>query len=100
MYINLKANPNYEGVKVLDGNSYKLRVHWNTNTEKWYMNIIGISNDVEINGMALLCGKDLLTPYGYTELGQLWMVDNKNADEDPNYDDIGTRFTCEYTPVS
>lgn len=97
--INLKVRPYYSGVKVLDGNSYKLKVRWNTYTEKWYLDIKGLTNDVEINGIALLGGKDLLAPYGYRELGQLWIVDNQHADADPNYDDIGGRFTLEYTPI-
>ncbi|MCP4537155.1 MAG: hypothetical protein GY832_08400, partial [Chloroflexi bacterium] len=90
--INLRQNAYYEGTKVLDGNSYRLTVHWNTTTEKWYMDVEGLNNTVDIKGIALLCGKDLLSPYGYIELGQLWMVDNSNANEDPNYDDLIGRW--------
>lgn len=98
--INLKKKPYYNGTKTLDGNAYKFRFRWNVRTEKWYMDIEGLTNDVDIKGVALLGGKNLLAPFGYLELGELWMVDNQNANEDPNYDDIGGRFTLEYTPVS
>jgi len=97
--ISVRANPYYRGTKALDGNTYTLTVRWNTHTEKWHMDLVGATNDVEIRGVALVGGKDLLAPYGYRNLGELWMVDNSGADEDPNFTDMGGRFTLEYTPV-
>jgi len=98
--INVKTNPYYRGVKSLDGSKYTLRFRWNETTEKWYMEIKGDNNDVHTAGIALLPGKDLLLQHGYIELGQLWVVDNSGANEDPNYDDFGGRWTLEYTPAA
>jgi hypothetical protein len=98
--INLRVRPYYRGTKTLDNNSYNLSIHWNVNTSKWYLDIVGITNDVSIKGMAILAGKNLLAPYGYYELGELWVIDNSGANEDPNYADIGVRFTLEYTPLT
>jgi hypothetical protein len=98
--INLRVRPYYRGTKTLDSNNYNLYIHWNTNTEKWYLDLEGITNEVAIRGIALLGGKDLLAPFGYNELGSLWVVDNSGKNEDPNYADIGTRFTLEYTPLT
>jgi hypothetical protein len=97
--IALLANSYYNGTKTLDGNAYYLRFHWNTYTAKWYMDLQGLNNDVDIKGMALLTGKNLLNAYGEYELGELWVVDNQGANEDPNFDDIGSRWTLEYTPL-
>jgi hypothetical protein len=58
-----------------------------------------VNNEVEINGIALLPGKDLFAPYGYYQLGQLWVIDNYQANENPDYIDFGSRWTLEYTPV-
>ncbi len=98
--INVRNNAYYEGTKALDGNMYKLGFYWNTTTEKWYLNLEGFNNDIEINGIALVTGKDLLAPYGYIELGQLWVVDNSGVNEDPNFDDFGSRWTLEYTTIT
>ena len=98
--INVRQNSYYEGVKSMDGNTYRLTFHWNTETEAWYMSIKGLNNTVEVNGIALRCGKDLFAKHGYVELGQLWVVDNLGSNEDPNYDDFGSRWTLEYTPVA
>lgn len=98
--ISIKVNPYYNGTKSLDGNKYKLSIKWNLTTEKWYLNIKGFNNDVEINGIALLPGKDLFAPHGWVELGQLWVIDNSGANEDPNYDEMGSRWTLEYTTIS
>lgn len=97
--IKLKVNPYYSGTKELDGNVYKLKLRWNMHTEIWYLDLTGLTNDVDIKGIALLPGKDLLASHGYYQLGQLWVIDNQGANENPNYDDIGTRFTLEYTAV-
>ena len=98
--ISVATNPYYVGTKTLDGNNYTLLIQWNLETEKWYLHLNGLSNDVAINGIALLTGKNLLAPYGYRELGELWVVDNSGANEDPNYDDFGSRWTLEYTTIS
>lgn len=98
--INLSRSPYYEGTKALDGNTYKFRIRWNIYTAKWYLSTKGVSNDIEINGVALLVGKDLWGPYGERELGELRVIDNSGANEDPTYDGIGTRWTLEYTPLS
>ena len=103
MTIRIKtfANPYYKGTIALENVNYILQVHWNLTTEKWYLNIRGLSNDVIINGLALLPGKDLLAPFGYSgQLGELWVVDQTEGDENPTYDDMGTRWTLEYTPLT
>jgi len=97
--IGMTPNPYYTGTKVLDGNTYLLTVRWNTYNLKWYMDITGLTNTVDINGIALLPGFDLFEKYGYSELGSLNVVDNSGANEDPNFDDMGGRFTVEYTPL-
>lgn len=96
--IHVKVKPYYRGRKTLDGAEYLFTFRWNIETQKWYMDIKGTSNDVDLKGKALLCGKDLLAPHGYHQLGELWVIDNGGVNEDPNYDDFGTRWTLEYTP--
>lgn len=98
--INVRSNPYYRGSKALDGNTYTLTVRWNTYTEQWYMDLEGATNDVAIKGVALVGGKDLLASFGYRELGALWVIDNSGANENPNFADMGGRFTLEYTPVN
>ena len=97
--INCKANPYYNGTKSLDGNSYFLQFHWNTYTSKWYFDIEGQNNDVDVKGIAILPGKDLFAAFGEYQLGTLFLIDNQGANEAPNFDDIGSRFTLEYTPL-
>lgn len=99
MNINVKNKSYYSGTKVLDGNTYNLTFRWNVYTAKWYIDIDGVSNDISLSGIALLCGKNLLASHGHVELGQLWVVDNSGAGEDPTFDEMGGRFTVEYTPV-
>lgn len=89
----------FSGTKIMDGNTYRLTFRWNTNTEKWYVDIEGISNSVSVTGKAVMCGKDLLKQHGYSELGELWLIDNLEMDEDPDFDSLGGRHTLEYYPI-
>lgn len=98
--IRVAQSPYYTGTVTLDGYIYQLKISWNLETEKWYMNMEGLNNSVNIKGVALLPGKDLLAPYGLHQLGELWVVDNSGASEDPNYNDFGSRWTLEYTTLS
>jgi len=99
--INVRTNPYYKGPKALDGNLYELRIKWNKYTEKWYMDIEGQNNDVDICGIALLPGKDLLAPFGYADiLGELWLYDNSDAEDNPTYEEMGSRWTLEYIPLA
>lgn len=98
--INVRQKPWYEGPKALDGNTYRFTISWNLETEKWYMDLKGLNNTVEVNGIALLPGKNLLAPYGFYQLGELWVIDNSGANEDPDYDQFGSRWTLEYTPLA
>lgn len=101
--IPLRDKSYYTGTKTLDGYNYRFTIWWNERTEKWYFNLKGINNpNVEHNGIAMLPGRDMLQDFGHAELGQLWVIDNSNEDkpENPTYDDMGTRWTLEYTTVS
>jgi len=98
--IELHAKPYYEGTKTLDGNTYKLRIHWNTKTEIRYMSLTGLNNSVTIRGIPLLPGMDLFSPHGYADiLGELWVVDGQGLNENPDYYGMGSRWKLEYTPV-
>lgn len=92
-------NSYFEGTKVLDGNTYRLTFRWNTTSEKWYMDIVGISNSVDIRGIAVVCGRDLLRQHGYSDLGQIWVIDGQKMDEDPTFESLGARHTIQYYSV-
>ncbi len=94
----------------LDGAIYNCRIYWTAyddqiraivedgNDGKWYMDIAGSNNTVNVKGIALVCGCDLLEPYAYSELGSLLMLDTSGNSEDPNFAGMGTRFELRYLP--
>ena len=99
MNIGLKSIPYYTGLKVLDNETYRLTIHWNIKTENWYLDIDGITENVQLHGIALLPGKDLFKKSGFSQLGSLEIIDNSGANEKPTFDEVGSRFTLEYTPL-
>ena len=54
---------------------------------------------MDVKGIAILPGKDLFAAFGEYQLGTLFLIDNQGANEAPNFDDICSRFTLEYTPL-
>ena len=94
--------PYYEGNKTLDGNQYKVRITWNGTTEKWYLDLTQLSDSsVSIKGMALLPGKDLLSPHGYAHiLGELWVEDTAGTEDNPTYEGMGDRWRFRYYPLA
>lgn len=102
MSFTIKTLPlaEYEGTKSLDGNPYKLRIWWNVNTSKWYMDITSlVDEDVTIRGQALLPGVDLFAKYGWGHvLGEMFLEDTSGADEAPTFEGAGDRWVLTYYP--
>jgi hypothetical protein len=83
----------------LDGVIYKFTIRWNNTDLAWYLSIASvIDTSVDLKGIRLICGIDLLYQYHILKLGGLYMIDNDNKLEDPNFADFGTRFTMMYLP--
>ncbi|MGL4753318.1 MAG: phage baseplate plug family protein [Aeromonadaceae bacterium] len=89
----------------LDGAAYNIRVYWNqyddairkvTGDEdgKWYMDLAG--DDFTINGISLVGGADLFEPYGYRQLGSLFVADTSGNSQDPVFDGLGDRWLLRY----
>ena len=100
MRIKIKELPYYNGTVSLEGSTYRITIRWNGETSKWYMDFVGITEDIAIKGIALVVGKDLLEPYGYgITFGRLEVIDNSEASEDPVYEGMGDRWTLEYSEL-
>jgi hypothetical protein len=94
--------PSQRGHKVLDGNQYDVWIRWNGTTEKWYMDLTQVSDSsTSMKGIALLQGRDLLGPHGYSNiLGELWVEDTAGTYEDPTYEGMGDRWRLRYYPIT
>jgi hypothetical protein len=92
-------NPHYEFTCPLDGNSYKFEIRWNETSSAWYMSITGITIDVQIRGIKLISGVDLLKPFPIPELGMMYIIDSQEQNQDPDYDGLGSRFLLLYEPL-
>lgn len=94
----------------LDGSVYDSRIYWlqyddqinevvgDDNEGKWFMDLVGRNNEVNVKGMALVCGCDILEPYAYSELGSILVLDTQGLGADPNFEGMGSRFEVRYLP--
>lgn len=94
--IPLFANPYYDFYTALENESYHITVKWNSLDSCWHMDLEGVNNSVDLKGIRLVGGVNLLEPFAVLELNALYVVDLHEKYEDPNFDDIGTRFQLLY----
>ena len=80
----------------LDGAPYRWRVRWNERDLAWYADILGLDNDVDLKGLKLVPGVDLLGPAAFGELGQLIIFDNEEILSEPTFEGFGDRFRLYY----
>lgn len=89
----------------LDGAAYNLRIYWVQSDSsirqitgqedgRWYMDIAG--DEFTINGISLVGGADILEPYGYVQLGSLFVADTYGKSEDPPFNGLGDRWVLRY----
>ena len=103
-YIEFNIRPGVpfqRGSKVLDGLKYEVFIRWNSTSEKWYADLTQVADSViSIKGKALLPGKELLKPHGYSHiLGELWVEDTAGGLDNPTYEGMGDRWRLRYYPL-
>lgn len=94
--IPLQSNTNYLFRTDLDGASYEFKIRWNITNGGWFLNIKGVSNDVDYSSIRLSTGPNLLKPYAIRELGGLYILDVEELGTDPNFEELGSRYLLYY----
>ena len=102
-YVEFSITPNLpsqRGHRVLDGNKYGVWIRWNGTTQKWYLDLTSMSDEsVSMKGIALLQGRNLFAPHGFSHvLGELWVEDTAGTTDDSTYDGMGDRWRLRYYP--
>jgi hypothetical protein len=93
----LLADPSYNYQVTLDINLYRFSFKWSVPELAWYLTIEGITDTtVNVNGIKLVGGVDLLEPFGLLDLGELWCVDMTTQRRDPEFDNVATDFLLYY----
>lgn len=80
----------------LDGQTLDVKIRWNATAKQWVANFIGVTFPLELNGITLVTGVNILGPYAVRELGQLWVVDLEDKGSEPDFDNFGDRFQIMY----
>jgi hypothetical protein len=81
----------------LDGAFYFISTRWNFTDSAWYMDLESTDPaGVQILGMKLLVGHDFLSPFAITELGEMYIIDEQGAAQDPTEESLGDRHKLFY----
>jgi len=82
----------------LDGNDYRFDVRWNGIDQAYYFDMIGITVGIELYGLKLVSGINLLGPHGFRELGEMYIADFEDKQTDTDQDGLGDRYKLLYIP--
>jgi hypothetical protein len=74
----------------------KFRCRWNATSAAWYIDIEGADFPLDIKGIKLVGGCNLLEPYAVLELGTMEVIDQEGAYADPTRDSLGDRHQVYY----
>ena len=90
--------PHYNQFTTLDGTTYELVFFWNTRDEHWYMDINDIDGNIILPSSKLVCNYPLLRRAKNPDSppGQILAMDTSGLDEDPAFNDLGTRVELLY----
>lgn len=83
----------------LDGQTVDISIRWNATAEQWVMDLVGVTFTTTLNGITLVTGVNVLAPYAVRELGQLWVVDLEEKNEEPDFDNFGDRYQLLYVEL-
>jgi len=96
MYIlPLQPNPNFKYRSVLDGYEFELRFAWAPVQSMWFVDVVCEELYVDVKGIALVTGFNILGGRGLYQVGFLALIDLQGS-EDPNFEDFGDRWKLLY----
>jgi len=94
--IPLTPNPDYSFQIDIEDQTVELSIRWNLVDQCWYMDIFGVTFDLDLKGLKLVGGVNLLKPHAVLELGGLYILDAEEKAQDPDFDLIGDRYILIY----
>ena len=97
--IPVTTDPHQQFTIALDGETVDLTIRWNATAQQWIMDFVGVTFTTTIKGVAMVTGVDLLGPYAVNEVGQMWVIDSEEKNEEPTFDDFGDRFKVLYVEL-
>jgi len=80
----------------LDNETVDITLRWNETAKFWVMDMKGLTFNLDIKGIALGPGVDILSPFAIRELGRLWIIDTDNLNYNPDFDNFGNRYQLLY----
>jgi hypothetical protein len=98
--IPLTNDPSQKLELELNGIRYFLSVQFNFNSGIWLFKIADSEEQPIIEGLPLTLGNNILEPFVDVErlLGQFWMVDEREQDQDADSETLGSDVKLIYYP--
>ena len=97
--IPVTPDPSQQFTIDLDGETLDISIRWNETAQQWVMGLNALTFSTTLNGISLVTGVDILSLYAVRELGQLWVLDLEEKNEEPTLADFGDRFQLMYVEL-
>lgn len=95
-YIQLKQNPFYSFDIDLELDTFNFTIKWNMADSAWYLDIFGITCEIDIKGIKMAPGVNLLEPFAISQLCKLYIVDATGKNREPDFDNINIDYRLIY----
>ena len=83
----------------LEGYVVQFRIRWNETAQAWYADMSAEGTDLNLKGVKLVGGVDLLSPFAVLDFGQMYVVDQEGTFTDPSRDTLGDRHQVVYLTI-
>lgn len=94
--IPLEADAGYSFNVALENTQYTITIHWNVTEEAYYMDLATVDLSVDIKGIKLVTGINLLRQYPIDGLGGMFIADMSGEDSEPTFDSLGDTHVLWY----
>lgn len=94
--IPISPLPDQSFKTALDGETVRIRLFWVANAGSWFMDIEGVSFDLDVSGLRVCTGVLLLGGLAIREIGDFFILDMEEKLADPDYDGLGGRYQLMY----
>jgi len=82
---------------ILEGADWRVTQRWNGTLSTWYLDWVGITYpEIEIYGLGCKSGVNIFAKSAVAQLGELYLYDTAELDEDPTYESFGVRHILLY----
>lgn len=100
VFIPMTSDPWQQISVTLEDIPVAITIRWNEVASGWFWDILSTDETIDIKGLRLSPGINLMSGLALSELGRVYCIDEEAENAEPTLDGLGDRFKMWYLPLS